>query len=173
MGRVAVFLVVFLAGCGLRGDERTIDALRVDALVLHPADVGAAFGRTSVRRSPDRPSAEARFRPVRAADPVDPLMIVSRAEVFPTSDAAKRSLDASRSALDEARGWQPISEPGLGDESFAATLADGVLRYFRVAWRADNATADLRVDGFDAKLSLGEVLELALKQQRRIAEAAG
>jgi hypothetical protein len=169
--RAAVLLVVFLAGCGFGGDERTIDTVRVDELVLHPADVGAAFGRTSIRRLADRPSAEARFRPVRAADPVDPLMIVSRAEVFPSSDAAKRWLDASRSAL--AERWQPISEPGLGDESFAATLVDGVLRYFRVSWRADNATADLRVDGFDAKLALGDVLELALKQQRRIAEAAG
>jgi hypothetical protein len=169
--RAAVFLVVFLAGCGLGGDERTIDGGRVDELVLHSADVGPGFGRASVEHLSDHPVAEVRFRPARATDAVDPLMIVSRAEVFPSTEAAKRDLDGSRSALDRERGWQPISEPGVGDESFAATAVDAEPRRFRVFWRADNATADLRVDGFD--VSLADVLELARKQQRRIANAVG
>jgi hypothetical protein len=167
--RAAVFLVVLLVGCGVRGDGKTIDEARADELVLHPADVGAAFDR--VRNLGGRRAAEARYQQADSAGRADPLTIDSRASVFPSTRAAEHDLDAARSTIDKGRGWQPISEPGLGDESFAATVVSGVMRYFRVFWRTDNATASLRVKGFEA-LSLEDVLELARKQQRRIARAA-
>lgn len=169
--RAAVFLVVLLAGCGVRGDDKTIDEARADELVLHPADVGAAFDRTYIRKLGGRQAAVTRYRQADSAERADPLTIDSRASVFPSTRAAEHDLDAARSTIDQGRGWQPISEPGLGDESFAATVVSGVLRYFRVFWRADNATASLRVKGFEG-LSLEDVLELARKQQRRIARAA-
>jgi hypothetical protein len=41
-----------------------------------------------------------------------------------------------------------------------------------VDWRDDNVTAFGNVDGFEGRLTLEEVLELARKQQGRISKAA-
>jgi len=47
------------------------------------------------------------------------------------------------------------------------------VRNYQVVWRDDNAVASLTVNGFERKLALSDVLELARKQQRRLARAAG
>jgi hypothetical protein len=104
-------------------------------------------------------------------------VIESRADLFGSASGAEDDFEAARAELDaDGLGWMPIDEPGLGDESFAATFvqagATGVRRY-QVFWRDDNATATLEVDGFEGRLALADVLELARKQQQRIARATG
>ena len=90
------------------------------------------------------------------------------------TEGAEEDFEAARADLDEIEGsWRPIDEPGLGDESFAATSVGGGVRYFLVFWREDNATATLNVNGFDRKLALADVLELARKQEDRVDGAAG
>lgn len=104
-------------------------------------------------------------------------MIESKADLFESAGGAEEDFEAARAELDEGDvRWSPIDEPGLGDESFAATLLQGTetsgVRFYQVVWREDNVTASLLVNGFERRLSLEEVLELARDQQRRVSTAA-
>jgi hypothetical protein len=167
MRRLVAFALIALAGCSVGGDEKSIDEARVDDLLLQPADVGRGFQPTYGRNLADRPVAEVRYRRARA-----PLSIESAAHVFVSSEAAGKRLDAERSAIGEKPGWQPIGEPGLGDESFAATLVQAGTRSYTVFWRQGNATASLGAVAREDELPFADVLELARKQQRRMADAA-
>ena len=107
-----------------------------------------------------------------------PIVVESRVDLFESASGAEDDLEAARSDLTEGEiEWQPIDEPGLGDESFAATLVEGGdgsgFRYYQVYWRDDNVTAFLNVNGFEERLPLGDVLELARKQEERISTASG
>lgn len=166
MRRLVAFGLIALAGCSVAGDEKSIDEARVDDLLLQPADVGRGFHSTYARNLADRPIAEVWYRRVR-----EPLSIASAAHVFVSGEAAEKRLEAERSALDEKPGWQPIGEPGLGDESFAATVVQGGMRSYTVFWRHGNATASLGVIARQDELPFADVVELARKQQRRIADA--
>jgi len=104
-------------------------------------------------------------------------VIESKADLFDSSAGAKDDFDAARADADEGEPeWQPIGEPGLGDESFAATLLEGTqasgVRFYQVVWREDNSTASLNVNGFAQGLTLEDVLELARAQERRIETVA-
>jgi hypothetical protein len=104
-------------------------------------------------------------------------VIESRVDLFESAGGAEDDLEAAREELGETDSrWQPIDEPGLGDQSFAATyLQPGALssvRSYLVVWRDDNATASVFVNGFEGRLPLETVLELARDQQRRISAAA-
>lgn len=193
MRRVALLLVLVLAGCSLGDGDASIAASELAKLVLQPEDLSREFVRFDEGRQIriDLPGGrrahpgrwgraggwKARYR--RSGDPqtAGPIVIDSRADVFKGVSGAKDDLGAARADLgDSELGWQPIDEPGVGDESFAATSVQqsGVadVRNYQVFWRDDNATASLTVNGFEGKLTLAEVLELARKQQRRIADAA-
>jgi hypothetical protein len=172
MRRLVAFALIALAGCGIGSDETTIDENRVEDLLLQPADLGARFHPTYVRNLADRPVAEVRYRQVRSSELQGPLRIESRAQVFTSSEAAERTLEAARSSFGEKPDWQPIGEPGLADESFAATIVQGAVRSYKVVWRHRNAMASLGVSARHDKLPFADVLELARKQQRRIAAAA-
>jgi hypothetical protein len=191
---LALLLVVAAAGCSFGGDDSPIRASELNRLVLQPDDLPKAFLRFDEgrqigvdspggrRADPERYGRidgwKARYRRAGSQKTAGPLVIESRADIFDSSGGAKDDLDAARADVRESElGWQPIDEPGLGDESFAVTLVKpvtgGDVRYFQVLWRDGNATASLNVNGFDPGLALGDTLELARKQERRISEAAG
>jgi hypothetical protein len=120
---------------------------------------------------------KARYRRRGSREIAGPIVVESRADVFESSDGAKEDLDAARADLGGSElDWQPIDEPGLGDESFAAThvepgLGKGV-RYYQVYWRDANVTASISANGFDGSFPLSDALELARKQEQRIAQEA-
>jgi hypothetical protein len=190
---LCVLGLLSLAGCSLGGDAASIEQSELDRLVLQPADLPSVFVRFDQGRqlSADAPSGrradpsrfgridgwKARFRRPGAGRTAGPHVIESRADLFESASGAEDDFEAAREELAaDGLGWMPIDEPGLGDESFAATVVQaggGDVRRYRVFWRDDNATATLEVDGFDGKLALADALELAEKQQRWIARAAG
>jgi hypothetical protein len=186
--RAALFLVAFLAGCSVGEEDATIVRSELGGLVLQPDDLSGAFVRFDAGRqiSADSPGGrradparfdrvggwKARYHRRGTAQTLGPVVIDSRADLFESTDGAEEELEAALADLtdDESR-WSPIAEPGLGDESFAATSVGDGVRYFLVFWREDNATATLSVNGFDRRLALGEALELARKQERRLHRA--
>jgi hypothetical protein len=170
--RVSLGLVAVLTGCTLAGEEKTIDERRADELVLQREDVDPGFRQTWIRnlgRGRTRSEVQYRRRPSPARRP---LRITSAAEVLESGEAADAMLDAASEALRRKSAWQPIAEPGLGDESFAATVLQSGVRHYDVFWRAANVTASLSVTAAEDAVPLGDVLELARKQDERIDAAA-
>lgn len=168
MRSLTVLLTPVLAvGCGLGGDEATVEPGRARQLVLQRADLPGFQVSSNIGR-PDYWSA--RYRRAGAT----PLGIESKAEVVDSSDAAEERLSEIHAALDERGvGWQPIGEPGLGDESFAFTRVLDTARSYEVVWRDANVTGHLSVSGPQGELAFADVLELAGKQERRIDGAKG
>jgi hypothetical protein len=192
--RAVLVFVLGLSGCSFGGGENaTIELDELPRIVLQPHDVPPAFNRFDEGRQvlADNPGGsrsdrnrfgrrdgwKARYhRPGTLRTP-GPLVVESRVDLFESSSGAEDDLAAARSDLTEdEQEWQPIDEPGLGDESFAGTLVqpgigEGV-RHYRVYWRDDNVTAFVNVNGFEGRLALEEVLELARKQESRISDAS-
>ena len=172
MRRAALILVPLLAGgCGGGGGGGTISARRLDDLVLQPADVSTSFRHVFIRTLTGAPQLTVRYTRAAAPTTHGPQVIESSVHVFGSHRAADAGVDDELAALRRRPGWMPIDEPGVGDESFAGTLVRGGVRYYEVFWRDSNATASLHVNGFEQRLPLADVLELARKQQRRIAQA--
>jgi hypothetical protein len=192
---VCLVAVLALAACSFGGEKASISRNELEQLVLQPQDVPLNFvrfdqGRQARADAPGGRRADgsrfgriegwkARYRRPGTPTIAGPLVIESRADLFESADGAKDDLEAARADLgsaESAAAWKPIDEPGLGDESFAATSVQqetrGV-RYYDVYWRDGNAMATLRVNGFEGKLALADVLALARKQQERISRAAG
>ncbi len=186
-----MLLVVVVTGCSLGESGSSIDRGKLRQLVIQPSDLPRVFVRFDegrqimadspggARADPDRfdriDGWKARFRRGGTRKTAGPLVIESRVDLFESAGGAEDDFDAARGDLGESGlGWKPIDEPGLGDESFAATFVQGgfgAVRHYLVFWRNENATALLNANGFDGKLALADVLELARKQQRRIARA--
>lgn len=188
MRRAALLLVAFLAGCSVGEEDATIVRGELDDLVLQPGDLPRMFVRFDAGRqiSADAPGGsradpsrfdrvdgwKARYHRTGNAQRSGPVVIDSRADVFESRDGAEDELEAALADLTDSESrWSPIAEPGIGDESFAATSVGDGVRYYLVFWREDNATATLNVNGFDRRLALAEVLELARKQERRLDRA--
>lgn len=194
MSRALLVFVLLLAGCSLGGDEGgSVERTKLASLVLQPEDLPPVFdrfdeGRQVMADSPGGSRADparfgrqdgwkSRYRRSGTARTEGPLVVESRADLFDSSDGAKDELDAARQDLEDGElDWQPIDEPGLGDESFAATLVQGGgtsgVRFYQVFWRQGNVTASLNVNGFEGRLALAEALELARKQEGRISGAS-
>ena len=173
MRRVSLGLVALLTGCTLAGEKQTIDERRADELVLQREDVHPAFRQTWIRhlgRGRTRSEVEYRRRPSPAL--VGPLRINSAADVLESEEAAEDVLGAAHDALRARTAWQPIAEPGLGNESFAATVLQSGVRHYDVFWRAANVTASLSVTAAEDAVPLGYVLALARKQDERLEAAA-
>ncbi|HEV2711768.1 MAG TPA: hypothetical protein VGU26_01625 [Gaiellaceae bacterium] len=184
--------VVVLAACDPAKDSATIEQGELAQLVLQSDDVPRVFVRfdQGPQLRADSPGGrradparfgrtagwKARYRRSGSTRTAGPLVIDSRVDAFDSASGAEDELEAARDDLDQSElGWKPIDEPGLGDESFAATLVQSGLsevRYYQVVWREDNATASLNVNGFEGRLPFADVLELARKQEQRIARAA-
>jgi hypothetical protein len=166
--RAAPWLVALLAGCSVAGDEKTIDESRLDELVLQPADVALDVPPVYVRNLRGRPVLTVRYR----GAPASP-MLESTVRVLASGEAAEDWLKNAREALQQKREWAPIDEPGLGDESFAATVVRADARSYEVFWREANAAASLKAEGVEGTVPLEDVLALARKQEHRIEQAAG
>jgi hypothetical protein len=192
--RIAVCITALLglAGCSIGGDEASIERRDLAQVVLQPDDVPRVFFRFDYGRqiAADLPGGEradpgrferedgwkARFRRPGTPATAGPLVIESRVDLFASAGGAGEDLDAARDELAASQlGWRAIDEPGLGDESFAATFVQhgvGRVRHYQVFWRQDNATASVTANGFEGNFALADVLELARKQERRIEGAA-
>jgi hypothetical protein len=163
---VVLVLAATLAGCAIGDEEASVERPELPRIVLQQGDVPASY-RPVARGAAEPGGWYARYRAP------DGLVVESRVDLYVSVDDAIDGLGAARTELAEAQGeWQPIDEPGLGQESFAATLVQGNVRYYRVVWRASNVRASLNVDGPEVTLPLSEVLALARAQDDRISDAA-
>ena len=110
-------------------------------------------------------------------------MIESRADLFESAADADDELSAAKSEVGTAIGSQaptePLADPALGEEAFAATILQrsgggGIanVRFYLISWRQKNVVARILVNGFEGKLTLAQALDLARAQERRIARAA-
>jgi hypothetical protein len=193
--RTVLALVLVAAGCSFGdGSSGSIQRAELPGVVLQPQDLPQVFVRFDEGRQvmADNPGGsrsdptrfgrqdgwKARYHRPGTARTAGPIVIESRVDLFESASGAEDDLGAARSDLTEGEiEWQPIDEPGLGEESFAATLVEGGegrgVRYYQVYWRDDNVTAFLNVNGFEELLPLEDVLELARKQEERISTASG
>jgi hypothetical protein len=188
-GFALTLLLLVLAGCSLMGgDDASIDVAELERLVLQPPDLPRSYlrfdeGRQIAAEAPEGARADpTRFGrrdgwKARYRGPGGTPVIESKADLFDSAAGAEDELEAARADLDQSDvDWSPIGEPGLGDQSFAATYLQGTkssgVRFYQVVWREDKVTASLLVNGFARRLSLADVLELAQAQQRRVADAA-
>ena len=115
----------------------------------------------------------ARYRPVDPGLRSGPLVIESRADLFPSSSAAKQDLDAYGAEYDAqvARsGGRRLAAPTIGDEALAFTFGGGADVFYLVAWRLANASASVLIEG--SAVRLDDALALARTQAERIAAAA-
>ena len=180
--------MLVLAGCSLGGDGgASIERAQLEALVLQPEDLSAAFSQFDEGRqgTVDRPAGErsdptrfgridgwkSRFRRAGSARTRGPLVIASLADLFESTDGAKDELEAI-----EEEGFDAIDEPQIGDEARAWESLQGGgaggVRYYLIAWREENATASLLVSGFEGRLTFDDALDLARKQAGRMTRAA-
>lgn len=191
-GIATTLAVLAVAGCS--GDSGGSDGIPPNALsrlVLQRDDLPSSFDQfdegaqgtaettSELRSDPARFGREggwkARYRRAGSADTPGPLVIESRADLFADEDGAGEDLAAYREEVEQAvqpTGGRLLAGLELGAEATGVTFREDRVRFFRIAWRQENATALLFVNGFDGRLELAEVLELARKQQRRIEGAS-
>jgi hypothetical protein len=102
-----------------------------------------------------------------------PLVVESRADLFPSAGAAKKDLRAYEQEYEAQPaqvGVVRLDAPKLGDGAVALRFGSGLDRFVLVAWRSANATASLLVEG--SSVTLSDAVRLARLQQARIAKAA-
>jgi hypothetical protein len=196
--RTALLLIVLaLAGCSGE-DEAGSDVSIADGqkLVLAEEDVGRPFimfdqgeqRRTDMAPPRDNPARfhrqggwKSRFQRGGTVRTTGPLVIESRADLFETNGDANDDFDLYKEALDEiaegAAGTKVEPAPELGEESYAVTFRQGLppsaVRHYALAWRQGNVTAYVTANGFDGKLTLPQVVDLAQKQEARIERELG
>ncbi len=181
---------VSLAVVRARDDDEPRGRVRGDLaqLVLQPSDLTAAFTRFDVGRQvrADLPSGprgdprrfgredgwKARYRRAGSPNTRGPLVVESRVDIFESEQGAGEDLEAHRAAESTSGSSQSLADPAIGDAAFASTILQGAagsrVRFYLIAWRDENVTASVFVNGFDGKISLAEALALARRQQRRI-----
>jgi hypothetical protein len=193
-----LLLALLLGGCVVGDDEKQIDRSAVSTLVLAPGDLPAVWVPFNSGRqvSADAPAGArsnpqrfgrldgwiARFRRPGSQQTSGPLVIESRADLFESAGGARDELATARSEVGTAIGarpaTEPLADPDLGEEAFAATILQksgggGIadVRFYLITWRHQNVVATLFVNGFDQKVTLAQALDLARAQERRIARA--
>ena len=190
--RLAILIAIALAagaGC-MGGDSAAIDKAELKGLVLQPSDLPKTFVRFDEGRQTriDQPGGtvaevdrygredgwKARYRRPGSSTSKGPLVIDSKVDVFGDSDGAEKELAAERDDVVEGLRVEGDAD-GLGDESFVATGIQGsgrfAVRSYLVGWRHENAAATVLANGFEGKFTRGQALELARKQQARLAAA--
>jgi hypothetical protein len=182
-----VLAVVGCSGPGGDGQEARLGVADLERVVLQPEDLPPAFRRFDEGRltATDQPDTGERADPARfgrqegwkarytrrgTRQTRGPLVVESRVDLFEDADGAEQELAAYR----EETASESLEDDRLGDEGFTATLVqpggsrgEGV-RFFVVAWREANVTATVLVNGFEGKVTLGETIALARKQERRV-----
>jgi hypothetical protein len=200
MPRLAVLVCLsLLAACagGDGGEREAVERNELEHVVLQPGDVPTVFERfdkgrllqtdhseASERADPGRFGRQegwkARYKRSGTQETRGPLVIESRVDLFEDEGGAEQELAAHREELERGvsreTAAESLEDPALGDEAFAVTfLQPGAMRdvrFYMVVWREANVTAGVLVNGFEGKLTLKQTLDLARKQQLRIARAA-
>lgn len=186
-------LAVTLLLCGCMGEESKgpFTAADLQRVVLQPEDLtgpwslfdegpqARADAPPGVRADPARFGRaggwKARYRRSGTAQTRGPLVIESRADLFKADSGAEKDFAAVQNDLEKGTllgaSAETLDPPELGDEAVVVTLRQAALRYYLVAWRQDNVTALIFLNGFDRRTTVRDALELAHKQQRRIVAA--
>jgi hypothetical protein len=188
---LALVLALGLAACG--GGGPTISKDSLSKLVLTRQDLGRSFApfssgpqapldnqgtpRTDASRFGREGGWIVRFHRAGSTSTQGPLVVESCADLFGGSGGAKKDLDLYRQMFASSPGsaHRELSPSSLGDEAAGDTfLQPGPkpVRFFRLAWRYENVTAAVTLEGFDGKLTQADALRLARKQQRRLAHAS-
>jgi hypothetical protein len=181
-------VLALVAGCG-GGDEAEITKAELPRIVIQPDDLPRVWilfdeGRQALADAPaglrsdprrfDRVEGwKARYRRAGSVDARGPLVIESRADLFESGDGAEQDFGLLEGELEATLtdAARRVAAPELGDEAVAATLLQGTVRFYSVAWRQDNVVAAILVNGFARALTFEQVIELARRQERRIAQA--
>ena len=186
MRSVVIVLAALLAIC-CDAPEPRIAADRLPDLVLQPADLPgfsqfalgpqvAADAHAGPRKDPVRfgrvGGSIARYRPADAAVRNGPLVVESRADLFPSASAAKQDLDAYSAEYEATiarSGGQKLGGVAVGDEARAFTFGGGADFFYAIAWRTANSTASVLVEG--SAVTLDDAVALARKQSGRVTAA--
>jgi len=190
--RLAILVALALAaGSGCMGDDSAaIDKSELKGLVVQPSDLPQAFVRFDEGRQTriDQPGGtladadrygrqdgwKARYRRPGSPATKGPLVVESKVDVFDGSGGADKELAAKRGDVVEGLRIEGDA-PDLGDESFVATGTQGsgrfAVRSYLVGWRHENAAATVLANGFEGKFTREQAIELARKQQARLAAA--
>jgi hypothetical protein len=181
---LAVLLVSLVAACG-GGRRATLTQKQLGSLVLQTKDLptfsqfedgpqGRADADIGARGDPARFGRLggwiARYRRTSGGLATrGPLVVVSRADLFPAAAKAKDDLDAYATAYAQL-GGRKLDAPTLGDGAVAYSFGSSADNFFLVAWRRDNATASVVVEG--AHVRLADATALARQQDARIEAAS-
>jgi hypothetical protein len=172
------------------GDSAAIDKSELKGLVLQPGDLPRVFIRFDEGRQTriDQPGGtladverfgrqdgwKARYRRGGSPATTGPIVIESKVDVFDDSDGAKQELEAERGELVEGLRLDH-GAPDVGEDGFVATGTQGsgrfAVRFYLVGWRHENAAATVFANGFERKLTREQMIDLARKQQARLAAA--
>jgi len=185
--RWVLIILSSFAALGCQTAEQHIAADQLPNLVLQPADLpsfsqfglGAqvtADAHAGPRKDPARFGRLggwiARYRPADAAVRNGPLVVESRADLFPSTSAAKQDLDAYDAEYESTiarAGGKKLGAVAVGDEARAFTFGGGSDFFYVVTWRTANSTASILVEG--SAVTLDDALALAFKQSARISAA--
>jgi len=184
---IVVISLAAVAAIGCETVERRIAEDQLPGLVLQPADLPSfsqfGLGRqvtADAHAGPRKDSTRfgrlggwiARFRPSNAAVRSGPLVVESRADLFPSVSAADQDLDAYNAEYETTvarSGGKKLADPAVGDESRAFTFGSGADFFYVIVWRTANSTASVLVEG--SAVTLEDALALATKQAARISAA--
>jgi hypothetical protein len=96
-------------------------------------------------------------------------------DVFEQEDGARKDFRALEQQVAAGLFGDSVGAPQLGEEAVAATLRQRqgsmTIRFYLIAWRRDNATASVLINGFDRRTSMADAVQLARRQARRLAAA--
>jgi hypothetical protein len=180
-------ILAALVAASCAAPEQRIPADQLSSLVLQPADLPSfsqfGFGaqvsadaHAGPRRDPTRFGRIggwiARYRPADASERNGPLVVESRADLFPSTSAAKQDLDAYSTEYEATiarSSGQKLGDVVVGDEARAFTFGGGSDFFYVVAWRNANGTASVLVEG--SAVSLDDALALGRKQSARLSAA--
>jgi hypothetical protein len=183
-------LIVLLSAACAGDDSSPIEPAELKDVVLQPADLGSGFVRfdegkqaridqpggtlADVERFGREDGWKARYRRPGSAATAGPLVVESKVDGFDSSDGAARELAEARENLPDGLRADE-GAPDLGEDAFVATGTEGsgqfAVRSYLVRWRQENAAASLLANGFEGKITREQVLELARRQQQRLADA--
>ena len=183
---LCVALAVLVAGCG--GHASTHRATKSDLphFVVTAGDLPAVFSSAgSGRQQSYELQGDAtrfgridgwvsRFKRSGTVATRGPLVVESRADLFDSSDGAKKELerraDAAATSTADAHA---VDAPALGDSARAATYEtpglERPVHFYVVVWRRANVVASVNVQGFDVTLADG--VALARRVDQRMAKA--
>jgi hypothetical protein len=190
MARKALALGVLaaaLAGCGSGSSGPTIPKSKLSTLVLQRSDLPRGFAafyfgpqlsadQTGARSDPGRFGRLGGWigRYNRGGSPKTPgpLVAASRVDLFNDAGGAKKDFALYPGQLEQP-GAKKIDVGKLGDEAVGVEMVrTGAVsvRSYAIAWRQDNATAELELNGF--RLTRAEALALVRDQSARLRRAA-